>query len=71
MLNKTLASMINKTPSAISYVKKTNLEEYELLRLGAFCKEAGWGEDVLKAMIDFKKNVLDKSGNGLEEEKDA
>jgi len=52
---KDIAKAINKTPSAISYLKKTNPEEYEILELGYLCKKFGIDENLL---VIFNKILL-------------
>ena len=46
--NKDIAELIHKTPSAISYVKRTNKDEFEILLLGSFCMMNGISLDDLK-----------------------
>ena len=52
---KEIANLIGKTPSAISYIKKTNPEEYKMTRLGAKCMKFDITEEDLDVLITMKK----------------
>ena len=58
--NKEIAAQINKTPSAISYLKKNNYEEYQILKLGVLCKKLGLDQEDLLAMYTLKQIELKK-----------
>ena len=58
--NKEIAGAINKTPSAISYLKKNNPNEFVILRLGVLCQKLNLDEDDLKAMYSLKQIELKK-----------
>ncbi len=58
--NKEIAAQINKTPSAISYLKKNNYEEYQILKLGVLCKKLGLDNEDLLAMYTLKQIELKK-----------
>ncbi len=58
--NKEIAEAINKTPSAISYLKKNNPNEFVILRLGVLCQKLNLDEDDLKAMYSLKQIELKK-----------
>ena len=48
--NKEIAAEIDKTPSAVSYVKNTNFSEFEILRAGTYCKKHGISLEELDLM---------------------
>ena len=53
--NKDIAKAINKTPSSISYVKKTNPEEFDILKLGTLCTSLGLSHQqivTISALLD-------------------
>lgn len=58
--DKEIAQAINKTPSAISYLKKNNLKEYQILKLGVLSKKLNLDNDDLMAMNALKKIELKK-----------
>jgi DNA-binding Xre family transcriptional regulator len=58
--NKEIAAGINKTPSAISYLKKTNIEEFHILKLGVLCKKLNLDHEDLLAMYTLKQIELKK-----------
>ncbi|OQX74166.1 MAG: hypothetical protein B6D59_03350 [Campylobacteraceae bacterium 4484_4] len=58
--NKEIAAAINKTPSAISYLKKNNYEEYLILKLGVLCKKLNLDSEDLMAMYTLKQIELKK-----------
>ncbi len=55
---KELAHAIGKTPPAITYMKKQNAKEFQLLKLGLLCSKLGLDEDDLVAMYNLKKIKL-------------
>ncbi len=59
--NKEIAAMINKTSSAVSYLKKTNENEFKILKLGVLCKKLNLDAEDLEAMHSLKKIELKKS----------
>ncbi len=59
--NKEIATFINKTPSAISYLKKNNENEFKILKLGVLCKKLELDLEDLKAMHSLKKIELKKA----------
>ncbi len=56
--NKEIAAAINKTPSAISYLKKNNYEEYLILKLGVLCIKLNLDNEDLLAMYTLKQIEL-------------
>ncbi len=63
--NKEIATLIKKTPSAISYLKKNNENEYKILKLGVLCRKLELDSQDLEAMhllkkIEFKKSEFNK-----------
>ncbi len=58
--NKEIAAAINKTPSAISYLKKTNIGEYHILKLGVLCQKLNLDNEDLMAMFSLKQIELKK-----------
>jgi hypothetical protein len=53
--NREIASIINKTPSAISYLKKNNSEEFSILKLGVLCHKLNLDDEDLFAIYSLKK----------------
>jgi Zn-dependent peptidase ImmA (M78 family) len=58
--NKEIAAAINKTPSAISYLKKNNYEEFLILKLGVLCNKLNLDNEDLMAMYSLKQIELKK-----------
>ncbi len=58
--NKEIATMINKTSSAVSYLKKANEKEFKILKLGVLCKKLNLDAEDLEAMYTLKKIDLKK-----------
>jgi len=58
--NKEIAAAINKTPSAISYLKKTNMAEFHILKLGVLCQKLNLDNEDLMAMFSLKQIELKK-----------
>jgi len=58
--NKEIAAAINKTPSAISYLKKTNMGEFQILKLGVLCQKLNLDNEDLMAMYSLKQIELKK-----------
>ncbi len=58
--NKEIAAAINKTPSAISYLKKTNYNEFQILKLGVLCQKLNLDSEDLMAMYSLKQIELKK-----------
>jgi DNA-binding Xre family transcriptional regulator len=58
--NKEIAAAINKTPSAISYLKKTNMNEFQILKLGVLCQKLNLDNEDLLAMYSLKQIELKK-----------
>ncbi len=58
--NKEIAAAINKTPSAISYLKKNNYDEFLILKLGVLCKKLNLDSEDLMAMYTLKQIELKK-----------
>ena len=58
--NKEIAAAINKTPSAISYLKKTNMGEFQILKLGVLCQKLNLDNEDLMAMFSLKQIELKK-----------
>ncbi len=56
--NKEIATLIKKTPSAVSYLKKSNKQEYEILKLGVLCIKLELNSKDLEAMYTLKKIEL-------------
>ena len=56
--NKEIALTIRKTPSAISYLKKNNNEEFLIVKLGVLCNKLNLDADDLMAMHSLKKIEL-------------
>ncbi len=56
--NKEIAASINKTPSAISYLKKNNYEEFLILKLGVLCNKLNLDNEDLMAMHSLKQIEL-------------
>ena len=58
---KDIAGMIGKTPSAVSYIKRHNANELEILKLGVACKKLGVKNvsDLYKILSFYKlvKNI--------------
>lgn len=48
--NKEIAETIHKTPSAISYLKKRNEDEFSILKLGVICRKLNLDIEDLLAM---------------------
>lgn len=48
--NKEIAATIHKTPSAISYLKKRNQDEFSILKLGVLCHKLNLDIEDLMAM---------------------
>ncbi len=55
---KELAHAIGKTPPAITYMKKQNHTEFELLKLGFLCNKLDLDADDLIAMYKLKRIKL-------------
>ncbi len=56
ILNKEIATRINKTPSAISYLKKKNVEEFSILKLGVLCHKLNLkSEDIVAIYSLFQR----------------
>lgn len=55
--NKDIAKAIHKTGAAISYVKKTNFDEYRILQLGTLCQSLEVTEEDILAIRAFKRYV--------------
>jgi len=53
MTDKEVAKAVGKTPSAISYLKRNNPEEYEMLRTGCFCKKHGLTITILEKLLGW------------------
>lgn len=58
--NKEIALTIHKTPSAISYLKKNNNEEFLIVKLGVLCKKLDLSPEDLLALSALKENHLQK-----------
>jgi DNA-binding Xre family transcriptional regulator len=58
--NKEIALTIHKTPSAISYLKKNNNEEFNIVKLGVLCKKLNLTPEDLLALSAFRKNHLER-----------
>ncbi len=58
--NKEIALKIRKTPSAISYLKKNNNEEFLIVKLGVLCNKLNLTHEDLLALSELKKNHLNK-----------
>jgi len=58
--NKEIALTIRKTPSAISYLKKNNHEEFLIVKLGVLCNKLNLSHEDLLALSALKKNHLHK-----------
>ena len=56
--NKEIAAAINKTPSAISYLKRNNYEEFLILKLGVLCNKLNLDNEDLMAMYSLKQIEL-------------
>lgn len=56
--NKEIAAAINKTPSAISYLKKNNYDEFLILKLGVLCRKLNLDNEDLMAMYSLKQIEL-------------
>ncbi|MCH9813070.1 MAG: hypothetical protein K0U47_03905 [Epsilonproteobacteria bacterium] len=56
--NKEIAAAINKTPSAISYLKKNNYDEFLILKLGVLCHKLNLDNEDLMAMYSLKQIEL-------------
>ena len=52
---KELAHAIGKTPPAITYMKKQNHVEYELLKLGLLCNKLDLDADDLVAIYQLNR----------------
>ncbi len=52
--NKEIAYTIHKTPSAISYLKKNNNEEFKIVKLGVLCKKLNLTPEDLVALSTLK-----------------
>ncbi len=59
--NKEIAEAINKSPSAISYLKKKNSEEFLILKLGVLCGKLNLDDEDLVAMFALKQIELKKT----------
>jgi hypothetical protein len=58
VIYKEIAAYINKTEENIKYLKKTNPQLVEILKLGSFCKKYNISvEDLKKIIIKNKKYV--------------
>ena len=55
--DKEIAEAINKTPSAISYIKRKNPKEYEIVKLGAIAHKLGFTEEQLFYAVTLLKSV--------------
>jgi DNA-binding Xre family transcriptional regulator len=58
--SKEIALAIGKTPSAISYLKKRNQDEFMLLKLGVLCNKLELTDEDLMAMYSLKNIQLKK-----------
>lgn len=58
--NKEIAKTINKTPSAISYLKKNNSEEFSILKLGVLCHKLDLDDADLMAIHTLKNLEFNK-----------
>lgn len=58
--NKEIALSIRKTPSAISYLKKNNNEEFLIVKLGVLCKKLKLSPEDLLALSTLKQNHLER-----------
>ena len=58
--NKEIAASIHKTPSAISYLKKNNPDEFSILKLGVLCLKLDLDSEDLKTMHTLKQIELKK-----------
>jgi DNA-binding Xre family transcriptional regulator len=58
--NKEIAASINKTSAAITYLKKKNVEEYEIVKIGVLCKKLNLDYDDLLTMFQLKQIELKK-----------
>jgi len=58
--NKEIALTINKTPSAISYLKKNNNEEFLIVKLGVLCNKLKLTHEDLLALAALKEGHLNK-----------
>lgn len=56
--NKEIAAAIHKTPSAISYLKKNNYDEFLILKLGVLCNKLNLDNEDLMAMYSLKQIEL-------------
>ena len=57
---KEIAKAINKTSSAVSYIKKNNPAEFELLKLGVLVSKLKLSEEDLILMEWLKKRVREE-----------
>lgn len=48
---KEIANYINKTEANIKYIKKTNPNLFEVLKLGAFCKKYNIKQEFLSNIV--------------------
>ena len=55
--NKELAKMVHKTPSAISYIKKKNPDEFLLTKLGGLCVKLGLTADDIVTIAKIKNKI--------------
>ena len=58
--NKEIALTIGKTPSAISYLKKHNPEEFLIVKLGVLCNKLKLNADDLETLYSLKNIQLQK-----------
>ena len=54
---KEIAELIGKTASAISYVKKTNPKEFEVLRLGTAARKLGLTLSQIEQLYTLKQSL--------------
>ncbi len=57
--NKDIAKTIHKTPSAISYLKKKNYDEFSILKLGVLCKKLNLDiQDILTIHSIYNRKII-------------
>jgi len=56
---KEIAALIGKSASAISYIKKTNQQEFEVLRLGAAAIKLGITLTQIEQLHTLKQSLKD------------
>jgi DNA-binding Xre family transcriptional regulator len=56
--SKEIAYAIGKTPSAVSYLKKRNQDEFNLLKIGVLCTKLNLDIEDLMAMYSLKQIEL-------------